>query len=247
MAFEDHFSGLADRYSRYRPTYPDALFQWLASNCRTHDLAWDAGTGNGQAATALAAHFSNVVASDASLRQVSQARTARNVQYAVMRSEYPALGATRVDLVTVGQALHWYRRDEFYAQVQRVLRPGGVLAAWCYGLCTIDPAVDAVILHLYRDLLGAYWPAQRRHIDAGYRSLAFPYPRLKTPPFRMEQRWTLEALLGYLSSWSAGARFARATGQDAVALVRNDLAAAWGGAAEEKQVRWPLTLLVGRC
>ncbi|UCE88324.1 MAG: class I SAM-dependent methyltransferase [Pseudomonadota bacterium] len=245
MAFDDHFSPLAEPYARYRPAYPKELFRWLASNCAHHSLAWDAGTGNGQAAVALAVHFEHVVATDASFSQVSRARADKGVHYAVMRSEQAAIGTGTVDLVTVAQALHWYRLDEFYDGVRQVLRPGGVLAAWCYGLCTVTPAVDAVILHLYRDVLGEYWPTERRHIDTAYQSLAFPFRRLKTPEFFMAQRWTLDALVGYLSTWSAGARFARATQQHAVALVRSELESAWGEPENRQQVCWPLSLLVG--
>ena len=62
MDFKDNFSRQADRYSRYRPTYPDELFTWLASLVSRHDCAWDCGTGNGQAAVALAMHFETIFA-----------------------------------------------------------------------------------------------------------------------------------------------------------------------------------------
>ena len=74
MSFKDHFSGHADRYGAYRPTYPAALFEYLASLCPCHDLAWDCATGNGQAAHALVSFFRSVVATDARERQIAQAR-----------------------------------------------------------------------------------------------------------------------------------------------------------------------------
>ncbi|WP_211263129.1 methyltransferase domain-containing protein [Thioalkalivibrio nitratireducens] len=49
------------------------------------------------------------------------------------------------DLITVGQALHWFDFPAFYAEAARVLRPGGVLAAWGYGLMQVSPAVDAAV------------------------------------------------------------------------------------------------------
>ena len=60
--FKDHFSGHADSYHEARPTYPDALFDWLAQQAPDRELAWDAGCGNGQATTALAQRFGRVFA-----------------------------------------------------------------------------------------------------------------------------------------------------------------------------------------
>jgi hypothetical protein len=77
MAFPDHFSGHADRYRAYRPTYPDALFAYLASLAPAHDLARDCATGNGQAARWLTPHFDAVVATDASQEQIARARPHR--------------------------------------------------------------------------------------------------------------------------------------------------------------------------
>ena len=79
MSFEDkdHFSGHADRYEAFRPTYPDALFLYLSSLCTRRDLGWDCATGNGQAAVALAPYFSAIIATDASQKQIDHARPAR--------------------------------------------------------------------------------------------------------------------------------------------------------------------------
>ena len=76
-AFKDHFSGHAAAYARARPTYPDALFDWLAARCDRHDLAWDAGCGNGQASLALADRFRRIHArSWRSHRAASQSNSA---------------------------------------------------------------------------------------------------------------------------------------------------------------------------
>jgi hypothetical protein len=73
MAFQDHFSAQADAYARFRPTCPDALSAWLVSRVPTRALAWDCGTGSGQAAVALAAHFTQVIASDPGREQPAHA------------------------------------------------------------------------------------------------------------------------------------------------------------------------------
>src|SRR4051812_48058251 len=107
MTFKDHFSGHADRYGAYRPTYPAAIFEYLSSLCPSRDLAWDCATGNGQAAHALAPCFRAVVATDASREQIGQARPHDRITYAVAPAGRTAIPYASVDLVTVAQALHW--------------------------------------------------------------------------------------------------------------------------------------------
>ena len=167
MAFQDHFSTQADAYARYRPTYPDALYAWLASRVPARALAWDCGTGSGQAAVALAAHFTQVIASDPSREQIAHATAHARVRYFVASAEQPPAEAMGADLVTVAQALHWFDLERFYPALERVLSPGGLFAVWGYGLMRITPQVDAVVTHYYTDVVGPYWPPDRCHIESG--------------------------------------------------------------------------------
>jgi SAM-dependent methyltransferase len=243
---KDHFSGHADRYEEYRPTYPAGLFGYLASLCPRHDLAWDCATGNGQAATALAPYFSTVVASDASQKQIDQAHPRDNVQYLVAPADAVPLVNSSVDLVTVAQALHWFQLPQFYAEVTRVVKPDGFIAVWCYQLHTITPAIDAVVHHLYSDIVGADWPPERRLVEEGYATVEFPFAAVTAPPFHMTHSWDLDHLLGYIDSWSASQRYRNRTGHDPRELINADLVAAWGDQNDERTVTWPLHVRVGR-
>lgn len=246
MTFKDYFSGHAGDYAAHRPTYPDALFTYLASCCDAHDLAWDCATGNGQSARQLAAYFQQVLATDGSQAQLDQAPADPQITYQVGLAEESGIAAGVADLVTVSQALHWFDRETFYREVQRVLKPGGVLAVWCYGLMQISAAVDAVILHLYRDVVGPYWPPERSLVEDQYRSLPFPFADLSPPDFQMQLHWTLPQLLGYLDTWSACRRYQAATGQRSLDQVQSELTTAWGDPTVPRQVIWPLGLRVGR-
>ena len=147
MSFKekDHFSGHADRYEAFRPNYPDALFAYLASLCPVCDFAWDCATGNGQAAVALTPYFRRVIATDASQKQIDQARHRERIRYLVAPADASPLENSSVDLVTIAQALHWLDLQSFYAEVRRVAKPRGILAVWCYQLHTITPEIDAVV------------------------------------------------------------------------------------------------------
>lgn len=246
VVFQDHFSGHAAIYAQARPTYPSALFDWLAMQCPRRERAWDAGCGNGQASVALAAQFTAVFATDPSAAQVAAAMAHPRVTYAIEAAEDCSLPDHSVDLVAVAQALHWFDADRFHAQVARVLRPDGLIAAWSYERCHVGAAVDAVFERLYGPELGAWWPPERRHVEARYTTLPFPFSEVDTPAFELRCEWTLPQYLAYLRTWSACQRRLQAEGVDAVAGLAEAFADAWGSPDTVRTVRWPLTLKVGK-
>ena len=185
--FRDHFSGHASDYSRYRPRYPQTLFDWLASLIPETTRVWDCGTGNGQAAVALARHFSSVHATDASPEQIAAAQKHDRVHYAVASAAKSGLQDDAVNLITVAQALHWFEPHPFHQEVERVLQPGGIVAAWCYEIFKLNTDFDAALDTLYRDILGKDWPPQRRHIETGYRLFDWPWPKMPPPNAAQQQ------------------------------------------------------------
>ena len=245
MAFKDYFSEQATGYASYRPHYPDNLFAWLADISPRQQRVWDCATGSGQAAAALASQFEQVIATDASQAQLLQAQTQVNIHYICARAEQVPLANNSLDLITVAQAAHWFDLPRFYQQVDRLLTAGGVLAIWCYGLFHITPEIDSIIKHIYQDTVGAYWPAERRHIEDAYANLSFPYAPLVTPGFLMQADWNLSQLIGYLATWSATRLYIKACGKDPLTDLEHQLAAHWGAPNQAHRVEWPLHLKVG--
>ena len=174
-SFQDYFSKQASEYARYRPHYPGELFDYLASISPGRQLAWDCGTGNGQAALELVKRFSRVVATDASGDQLAQAVAHERIDYRIERAEDVSLEDHSVDLVTVAVAVHWFDLEQFYQAVRRVAAPNGVLAVWTYHLPLIEPGIDRVLAHYYQDVLAGYWPGQMRYLDQCYQTLPFPF------------------------------------------------------------------------
>lgn len=241
------FGGFAQEYARFRPTYPDALFEHLAGLCDRRELAWDCGTGSGQAAVGLARHFRRVVATDASFFQVASAPSAGRVFYVVCTAERGALREGSVDLVAAAQALHWFDFAEFYAEARRVVTPEGVIAVWGYGLPSVNGAIDELVKSFYRDVVGPYWPARRRFVEDGYRSIPFPFPELEVAPLDLEAEWDLERFMGYLGTWSAVRRYLARNRHNPLDLVSADLRSLWEQAGGGKlRVRWPLWIRAGR-
>ena len=241
----DLFANVAAEYAAHRPSYPRALIVWLAEQAPARRLAWDAGTGSGQAAVPLAEEFAHVVATDASERQIAHARTHPRVEYRHGRESESGLSEASCDMVTAAQAAHWFDLPAFYREADRVLRPGGVLAIWGYALIQISAEIDPIVTWFEHKRLGRHWPPGRELATGQYRTLAFPYARIEAPAFVMERHWTREQFTSHLRTWSAVERCQAAEGTDPIPEVEARLAACWIG-DEVRLVRWPLHLLVGR-
>lgn len=246
MTFHDHFSERAAAYARFRPTYPPELFAWLAALSPGRELAWDVGTGSGQAAVALANHFASVVATDPSADQLAQARQHAGVTYRVGVEAVSGIESAAVDLVTAAQALHWFDLEAFYREVGRVIKPGGLLAVWCYGLHRVNPEVDRIFDRFYGETVGPWWPPERAEVETGYRRLPFPYPEVTVPEFHMAATLDLAGLLAYVSTWSAVKRKSAATATDPILEITSELSSVWGDPSATKEVRWPLAVRAGQ-
>lgn len=242
----DHFSGHAAAYAQHRPSYPAAMFAWLAQQCAGRDLAWDCGTGNGQAAIALAEHFAHVNATDLSAEQVAHATPHPKVSYGATPAEASGLPAASVDLVAVAQALHWFCHDDFYAEVKRVLKPGGVIAAWTYTLLQGDPALNAAVRDFHDNIVGPWWPPERKWVDLAYRGMPFPFEEIAAPAFEIRLDWRLADLLAYLRTWSATQRYLKERGVDPTVEFGTRIAALWPDPDATKPIVWPLALRIGR-
>jgi ubiquinone/menaquinone biosynthesis C-methylase UbiE len=241
--FKDHFSKQAAEYAKFRPRYPKELFRWLGSVAPANELAWDCATGSGQAAVELADVFEQVIATDASEKQIENAERHPPVEYRVATAEESGLEPRTVDLITVAQALHWFDLARFEAEARRAAKFGGIVAAWAYKLATVSPAIDAIIDRYYSDVVGSHWPAERVLVEK-FEDLPFGFDRIETPSFEMRAEWKVEQLLGYLGTWSATQRFMAAEQRDPLEEIEGELREAWG--EDVRQVVWPLTVRVGR-
>lgn len=245
-SFKDHFSTVAKTYAAYRPQYPIALYAWLADLSPSTHSVWDCACGTGQASLGLAEYFQQVIATDASEQQIAAAQAHPNIEWRVATAETSGLADNAVDLITVAQALHWFDLDKFYAEAQRVLKPEGVLAVWTYGVLKInEPSIDALVQNFYSHVLGPYWPPERVIVEAGYKTLAFPFKEFAAPTFNMQLDWNKAQLMGYLRSWSATDRYLKMNGQDPVSALEQQLTSHWDHDTRYL-TEWPLAFRVGR-
>src|SRR6185312_6721505 len=245
MEFKDYFSAQSEIYVKSWPHYPDELFRFLASLGSVHNLAWDCATGNGQAAVALAKYFNKVIATDGSEQQIKNAESHQKVKYAVALADNSGLEPGTVDLVTIASALHWMDFDMFYKEVNRVLKPGGIFAAWAYYKSYIDTSIDPIVKYLVKDILGKYWPPERAYITNYYDTIPFPFKRIEAPSFQTSVIANIDFLIGYFHSWSSTQQYIKINHNDPVDLIRKDLEKAWGDLTATKKITWDIIFKVG--
>jgi SAM-dependent methyltransferase len=237
---------VARAYADFRPHYPAALFEYLTTLAPRNATVWDCAAGSGQATLDLAARFSRIIATDASQEQIASAPPRDNVEYRVALAEQSGLPDVAIDLITVAQALHWFDLDSFFAEAKRVLKPGGALAVWTYATNLLeDQALNQIVQDFYANVVGPYWPPERKLTETGYRTIKFPFTEIVPPSFRMEAAWTLGQLLGYFSTWSSTNRFIKAIGRNPIEPLSRALAPVWGDPNSCRLVVWPLSLRVG--
>ena len=240
---KDNFSSKSSSYAKYRPTYPQALFQFLKEKLDTTERAWDCGTGNGQVAGELAKFFKEVQASDISQQQLDNAVRQPNIHYSVQPAEETSFPDNNFDLITVAQAIHWFNFEEFYKEVERVLKPKGMIAVIGYSLFKSNPKTDEVIHKFYRDIIGPFWDEERRYLDKKYRTIPFPFKELESPVFEQEYHWTFTHLIGYLKTWSAVKHYEKANGENPVDLIEDELKATFGA---KNKVVFPILFRSGK-
>ena len=242
--FIDLFSGHADLYAQARPSYPLALIADIAALAPGRGLAWDAGTGNGQAARLLAGHFARVHATDASAAQIDQAEPHERITVAAEPAEGCSLSDGSCDLVLGAQALHWFDLEAFYAEVRRVLRPAGVLAAVGYGWFYVDPDVDEAVGRTLLTPIAPFWAPNNWLLVDGYRTIPFPGEEVRIAPSAIHLAWSREQLLSYVQSWSAFRRWSE-TRPAEWDRTREEIHRVWPG-EERRHVMMPIVSRVAR-
>ncbi|XP_059462957.1 uncharacterized protein LOC132191861 [Corylus avellana] len=250
----------AENYVDGRPCYPQELFEFIASKTPSQDLAWDVGTGNGQAARSLAGIFKNVIATDTSPKQLSLAPRLPNIRYqqtpptmSIAELESNVAAESSVDVVTIAAAIHWLDLPNFYQQVKWVLKkPHGVIAAWAYFIPEINGSVDAVAQRFYNVFLEPYVQPAVKLAEDKYRSIHFPFEPVDgvdqtVPLFVTEKLMNLDDYFTFFRSWSAY-QTAKEKGVELFSdVVIEEFKHAWAEDGQDQKVaKFPIFLRIGR-
>lgn len=242
--FKDYFSENAEGYVKARFTYPPEVFTWLAEIAPHRQIAWDCGTGNGQAAIGLANHFERVLATDASAQQIAYAIPHAQIEYHVARERHCHLAEGSVALVTAFSAVHWFDQPAFFAEAQRVLGHKGICAIWCPSMPRVTTPINAILDSFHQETLAPWWPPERVQVDTCYQQIEFPFIELNLPDFCVDKHWTLARYAEFLRSWSGVRRYQAALGHDPIEPLIEQMQPLWGD--DIRRVTWHLCGRIGR-
>ncbi|XP_074655133.1 putative methyltransferase DDB_G0268948 [Tubulanus polymorphus] len=129
------------RYVKARFTYPqdlkEAILEFLTESNLSppYGQLVDVGCGSGQSTPLFADQFKTLIGVDYSEAQIAEAQKRnelQNVTYLVQDAYSLPIEDSSTDLVTCAASIHWFDLPRFYEEVRRILKPGGVLAAWSY-------------------------------------------------------------------------------------------------------------------
>ena len=126
------------------------------------------------------------------------------------------------------------------------MKPEGVLAVWTYGLARVSPEVDEIIDSFYSEIVGEYWPFERKMVETNYESIDFPFEEIAVPSFSIKLNYSLDDYLAYLFTWSAVKKYMKEKDANPIDLIEEEMTNNWGSRSEEKTVIWPVHMVARR-
>lgn len=140
---ENKFTGKAEIYAKYRPSYPDELINWLYERTGAETVA-DIGAGTGIFTKCLLKKDWEITAVEPNDDMLSELTRAlgNDVKIVKASAENTDLQSNCFDLITVAQAFHWFDKDKFKTECKRILKSGGFLAVVFNSRCQTDVAKE---------------------------------------------------------------------------------------------------------
>jgi len=239
---KDNFSHNSPLYAQYRPSYPQEVFDFLKTILPGRERVWDCATGTGQIAEKLVDLFDEVEGTDLSKNQLRYAFPHPKIRYTKQLAEQTDFPDNHFDCITVGQAIHWFDFDKFYAEAKRVLKPDGLLIVLGYGnIQMANEEVIRVVSKLSSEILEGYWDPERQYIDDNYENIPFPFEELSHPDFFIRDTWRREQLMGYLNTWSAVKHYKDMHEMNPIDLIIPELPD-----FHEVEITFPVLLRIGK-
>jgi len=238
---KDNFSQQAKLYAKFRPLYPKELYDFIYENVSAFGTAWDCATGNGQVARVLSQRFEKVLATDMSQKQLDHAEKHQNIEYSIGTAEQSGI-SEKVDLITVGQAIHWFDCSKFCKEAERISKRETILAYWGYGLLNVNGEIDPIVRNFHDVIIGPYWDPERKILDNRYKDINIPLINKKEKNFSYKTSFTLKEFAGYLNSWSSVQKYIRQHDKNPVGKLIEVLRSKW---EPNQEIEFPIFLTLG--
>ena len=216
---EGLFHGTAWYYARFRPAYPDALFDYLISKFELGDKSnlLDLGCGTGQMAIPLARHFRQVFAMDPDPDMLTEGRVSatekdiENIQWIQASSDHlESIGPdlTDLQLVVMASSFHWMDRKDVLGRLNSMLDHGGGIAITGYpSLWNAKGDWQAAVRSVIQRHVGTERRAGSGHFkepSARHEAIISQsaFRRQERVLFQVARTWTIEQIVGHLFSTS---------------------------------------------
>ncbi|GFS18678.1 trans-aconitate 2-methyltransferase [Elysia marginata] len=194
-------------YSEFRPRYSKELYKTIADYCRETmpdlGLAVDVGCGPGMSTLGFCKYFEKVIGIDVSETQIACAPTdVPNCEFKVGYShQLPFIESGTADLFCSGQSFYFMPQKETLAEADRVLRPGGTVALFGYGLINARRQQINEILQKIFVRLMPYMPKETTQAVSKLRETTLPYSDfIRREDFKAAHQMTLEEFIGFIKS-----------------------------------------------
>ena len=202
------FSGRVESYRLHRPGYPPAIVDLLARECRLSrsSVIADVAAGTGLLTEIFLARGFHVIAVEPNqqMREACFTLTSQYPQLQCVKGTAEATGLADhfVDLITVGQAMHWFDLPGTRSEFARVLKPGGRCAI-IYNNRRIsgDPfheGYERILIEFGND----YETVKHSHMTEDRLAAFFAPNAMRTASFENSRQLTLDALMGRVLSSS---------------------------------------------
>lgn len=225
----DQFDYCAENYAKFRPLYPESLFNWISNICDAHQLAIDCGTGNGQAARKLTNYFDQIIAIDKNPNQLKHAPTHFKIKYICSSVEKTNLPDHAADLIVSATAAQWFDLEKFYIECRRLLKPSAKLILWTYTWPEASHKKVQLTLLNYKTMLNPHWPIESLYHLNCYQTLPFPFKEIaqQIPQFSFQLNWNLNQLLEFFLTWATIRDYFKNTDPYFIEQMRTDLKRVW--------------------
>lgn len=235
---KDLFSESSENYKKYRPVYPVQMYEKIYGRVSSFNNAADLATGNGQIAFELAEKFKNVFAVDISENQLDQAKQKENILYSKQSVEDSNLPSNFFDLITCGQAMHWFDNQRFNKEIKRIASNNCIFACMYYHLPQVQNSTN-IIQDIYSQLED-YWHLERKIVEGHYQNFPLDIVNREDHKFIESQNWTKERLFGYIKTWSAYKNYNSINIKD---LITSEMIDDFD---DEVEVNIPYCLIIGK-
>lgn len=241
------FGGHAELYARYRPAYPDWMFERLTQACGAPlDHAVELGAGTGQATAGLLARFGRVTAVEPDARMAALIPPHEGLEVRVETAEAADFPPGQADAILAATSFHWMDQAAVSRNAGRWLRPGGAFMAASYGVVRVVAPGGAEAA--YRRV-EAQWRGLKHRIVRDWRSFDGPmresgaFGRVEKIRDTLRFEWPAERAAGFFATTSFGSALAEERG-GAEAFVA-ELTHAFGGEGAALQLEADFSGAIG--